>query len=81
MASPSRVLRNIRTATPDGLGTAVCTLLGGCPLTGDNPVNCPLHGVRELEPAEARAWLARLSPAEQEFLLIYHNCCAMAQVA
>jgi hypothetical protein len=46
-----------------------------CPLTGTNPPNCPLHGVRQKSRAEALAWLGKLSPDEQAFLLQYHQCC------
>lgn len=59
----------------DWLREQLRTLATGCPHTKTNPDGCPLHDVRQLEPAAIIDWLDGLSPEEKDFLMLYHQCC------
>ena len=58
-------------ASREGLvALAVC-----CPITGANPIDCPLHGVRQLDDFAIIDWIDGLSEEEQTYLRSYHHCC------
>ena len=59
----------------DWLREQLRTLATGCPHTKSNPDGCPLHDVRQLEPAAIIDWLDGLSLEEKDFLMLYHQCC------
>lgn len=46
-----------------------------CPAAPRNPVDCPLFGLRPLPARIRKAWIARLSDEELEYLATYHTCC------
>lgn len=46
-----------------------------CPWDGSNPRECPLAGVRRLPAYAVAKWLAGLTAEEQEYLVLYHECC------
>lgn len=38
-------------------------------------MDCPLFGLRPLPARIRKAWIARLSDEELEYLATYHTCC------
>ena len=53
-----------------------------CPLGQDNPVDCPLHEIRELSLAERFKWVKARTRDEAQNILSYHtHCCPRMQDA
>ena len=59
----------------DLLREQLVSLAAGCPHTKDNPLNCPLHEVRKLEPSAIIDWVDELNPDNLDYLTMYHQCC------
>ena len=52
-----------------------------CPVEPRNPVECPLFGLRPLPARERKAWIAKLTDEELEYLATYHTCCYAEKTA
>jgi len=57
------------------LQQAVLSLAPACPVDGCNPADCPLFGVRQLDPALRAQWFKSLTDGDLDFLTAYHNVC------
>jgi len=66
-------------ATPD-FAAMLMGLAMICPVGQDNPVQCPLHKVRELSLVQRFEWAKSRTRAEAENILSYHkHCCPRMQ--
>lgn len=63
----------------DVLREQIVSLAAACPHTKNNPLNCPLHEVRKLEPNAIIDWVDGLNPDSLEYLTMYHQCCLVIQ--
>lgn len=51
-----------------------------CPVSSENPTDCPLHEIRHLPLAQRFAWVKARTRQEAENLLSYHqHCCPRMQ--
>ena len=50
-------------------------LVISCPVTQDNPDDCPLHVVRQLPLGERYRWIGTLLPEQMKKLLDQHSEC------
>jgi len=50
-------------------------LLVACPVTQDNPFDCPLKSVRQLPLRERYRWLDALRPDQMRTFLAQHGAC------
>jgi hypothetical protein len=57
------------------LDQQLAELTVACPWANKNPLECPLCNVRKLPTSAVADWLARLTPEEKEYLILYHQCC------
>ena len=46
-----------------------------CPVAQSEPIDCPLHEVREMELRERLKWLNRLPDDDLSYLAAYHCVC------
>lgn len=46
-----------------------------CPMEVENPVDCPLFGLRPLAVSERKTWISKLTDEDLEYLATYHSCC------
>lgn len=59
----------------------VLRLTFACPHGLENPVCCPMHGVRALDEVGRIGWVTQLSDEELAYATAYHRVCLQLKLA
>jgi len=51
-----------------------------CPVSGNNPEDCPLHQLRQLKPQQRVQWIQALEASDLTYLLHYHHICQFTKL-
>ena len=66
---------NAPVCSDEQLRTGLLGVLNACPVDSCNPVECPLHCLRQMEYARRLQWLQALNRSDLEYLAAYHYVC------